>query len=97
MSGHFDLLCPVCKTRVGGCRCPSPTKEQRLDATPCAACAADRAETIENVQRHITVFVAWLETPAGQAWFQAAFENKTVNRPFDMTPWHTDRTSPGEP
>lgn len=42
-AGHFDLLCPVCRRRVGGCRCMSPGKEQRLAAAPCPECAASAA------------------------------------------------------
>lgn len=42
-AGHFDLLCPVCRRRVGGCRCMSPGKEQRLAAAPCPECAAAAA------------------------------------------------------
>jgi hypothetical protein len=37
-TGHYDLLCPLCKKRVGGCRCATPGKAQRLDTKPCPAC-----------------------------------------------------------
>ena len=37
-TSHYDLLCPLCKARVGGCRCMAKDKEQRLDVKPCPAC-----------------------------------------------------------
>lgn len=30
MSGHFNIVCRECGTRIGGCRCPSAHKTVKL-------------------------------------------------------------------
>lgn len=36
---HFDILCPECKKRMGGCHCFGQPREQRLGDHPCPDCS----------------------------------------------------------
>ncbi len=36
--GHFNLVCPRCNKRVGGCRCASPDKSIVADSKLCDDC-----------------------------------------------------------
>lgn len=38
MSVHYDLVCPGCGVRVGGCRCAATDKRKVTGDEPCAAC-----------------------------------------------------------